>query len=76
MADETEKNSDIVDKSAYQINRRIMCWAALCLMAATVICLLISPQNYTNAPIGPVFYGLSGLVAVYFGGKSYQAKAK
>ena len=74
MADETAKDSDIIDKSAYQINRRIMCWCALALMAATVICLLINPQNYTNAPIGPVFYGLSGLVAVYFGAKSYQSK--
>ncbi len=72
----TEEKNDIIDKSAYQINRRIMCWCALGLMAATVICLLINPQNYTNAPIGPVFYGLSGLVAVYFGAKSYQAKLK
>lgn len=64
---------DIPDKAAYQVNRRLMCWAALALMAATVICVLWRPEDYTNAPVGPIFYGLSGLVAVYFGATSFAA---
>ena len=63
------------DKAAYQVNRRLMCWAALVLMGITVICVLVSPELYKNAPVGPIFYGLSGLVAVYFGATSFtQAK--
>ena len=63
------------DKSAYQVNRRLMCWAALVLMGITVICVLVNPESYKNAPVGPIFYGLSGLVAVYFGATSFtQAK--
>jgi cell division protein FtsW (lipid II flippase) len=73
MAD--EKVDNILDKAAYQVNRRLMCWASLGLMAATVICVLLNPQDYKAAPIGPIFYGLSGLVAVYFGATSFaQAK--
>jgi cell division protein FtsW (lipid II flippase) len=71
------KPDNIPDKAAYQVNRRMMCWAALGLMAATVICVLWRPENYTNAPVGPIFYGLSGLVAVYFGATSFaSAKGK
>jgi hypothetical protein len=73
MAD--EKVDNIPDKEAYQINRRLMCWAALALMGVTVGFVLINPSSYSNAPIGPIFYGLSGLVAVYFGATSFtQAK--
>ena len=65
------KPDNIPDKAAYQVNRRMMCWAALGLMAATVICVLWQPENYT------IFYGLSGLVAVYFGATSFaSAKGK
>jgi len=66
-------SNNIPDKAAYQVNRRLMCWAALALMAATVVCVLWQPENYTNAPVGPIFYGLSGLVAVYFGATSFAA---
>lgn len=65
---------NIPDKAGYQINRRAMCWCALGLMAATVLCVLWRPSEYSNAPIGPIFYALSGLVAVYFGATSYAAK--
>jgi hypothetical protein len=51
----------------------MMCWAALGLMAATVICVLWQPGEYSSAPIGPIFYGLSGLVACYFGATSFAA---
>ena len=71
------KPDNIPDKTAYQVNRRMMCWAALGLMAATVVCVLWQPENYSNAPVGPIFYGLSGLVAVYFGATSFaSAKGK
>ena len=44
-------------------------------MAATVFCVLFNPSAYSTAPVGPIFYGLSGLVAVYFGATSFaQAK--
>ena len=69
------ESDNLPDKASYQVNRRLMCWAALALMAATVVCVLVSPSSYANAPVGPVFYGLSGLVAVYFGATSFtQAK--
>jgi hypothetical protein len=71
-----EKVDNIPDKSAYQINRRLMCWAALALMAMTVGFVLVNPSAYTNAPIGPIFYGLSGLVAVYFGATSFAQVKK
>ena len=71
-----EKVDNIPDKSAYQINRRLMCWAALALMAMTVGFVLVNPSAYTNAPIGPIFYGLSGLVAVYFGATSFAQGKK
>jgi hypothetical protein len=71
-----EKVDNIPDKSAYQINRRLMCWAALALMAMTVGFVLVNPAAYTTAPIGPIFYGLSGLVAVYFGATSFAQGKK
>jgi hypothetical protein len=73
----TEKTDNIPDKKAYQVNRRLMCWAALLMMGVTVFCVLFNPGAYSNTPIGPIFYGLSGLVAVYFGSTSFtQAKVK
>ena len=72
----TEKTDNIPDKAAYQVNRRLMCWAALAMMMAVVICFLIDPQKYGGSELGPIFYGLSGLVAVYFGATSFQQVKK
>jgi cell division protein FtsW (lipid II flippase) len=70
----SEDNDNIPDKAAYQVNRRRMCWAAIGMMFAVVVCFLIDPQKYGGAELGPIFYGLSGLVAVYFGATSWQQK--
>jgi hypothetical protein len=51
-----------------------MCWVALAMMMAVVVCFLINPEKYNGAELGPIFYGLSGLVAVYFGATSWQQK--
>jgi hypothetical protein len=51
-----------------------MCWVALGMMMAVVVCFLIDPEKYGGAELGPIFYGLSGLVAVYFGATSWQQK--
>tara|TARA_R100000005_G_scaffold96667_1_gene85766 strand:+ start:2228 stop:2440 length:213 start_codon:yes stop_codon:yes gene_type:complete len=65
---------NIPDKAAYQVNRRRMCWAALAMMLAVVISFLVDPTRYNGAEMAPIFYGLSGLVAVYFGATSWQQK--
>ena len=67
---------NIPDIAAYQINRRRMCWAALIMMLSVVIAFLVDPQRYSGAEMAPIFYGLSGLVAVYFGATSYQQSKK
>lgn len=66
----------IPDKAAYQVNRRRMCWAALAMMLAVVVSFLVDPTRYSGAEMAPIFYGLSGLVAVYFGATSYQQAKK
>ena len=71
-----ENTDNVPDKSAYQVNRRLMCWAALGMMMAVVVCFLIDPQKYGGSELGPIFYGLSGLVAVYFGATSFQQAKK
>ena len=53
-----------------------MCWAALIMMLSVVIAFLVDPQRYSGAEMAPIFYGLSGLVAVYFGATSYQQSKK
>lgn len=68
-----EEQDNIPDKATYQVNRRRMCWAALLMMMAVVIAVLIDPKRF-GAEIGPIFYGLSGLVAVYFGATSWQSR--
>lgn len=72
----SEVKDNIPDKAAYQVNRRLMCWAALGMMMAVVVCFLIDPQKYGGSELGPIFYGLSGLVAVYFGATSFQQAKK
>ena len=72
----SDKNDNVPDKAAYQVNRRLMCWAALGMMMAVVVCFLIDPQKYGGSELGPIFYGLSGLVAVYFGATSFQQAKK
>ena len=42
----TDAVDNIPDKQAYQVNRRLMCWAALALMAVTVACVLVNPELY------------------------------
>lgn len=74
MTDVSKDN--VPDKAAYQVNRRLMCWAALGMMMAVVVCFLIDPQKYGGSELGPIFYGLSGLVAVYFGATSFQQAKK
>ena len=71
-----ENTDNVPDKAAYQVNRRLMCWAALGMMMAVVVCFLIDPQKYGGSELGPIFYGLSGLVAVYFGATSFQQVKK
>jgi len=72
----SDNNDNVPDKTAYQVNRRLMCWAALGMMMAVVVCFLIDPQKYGGSELGPIFYGLSGLVAVYFGATSFQQAKK
>lgn len=67
-------DENVLDKATYQVNRRRMCWAALGMMMVVVVCYLINPEKYGGAELGPIFYGLSGLVAVYFGATSWQQK--
>lgn len=69
-------DENIPDKAAYQVNRRRMCWAALGMMFSVVAAFLADPQRYSGAEMAPIFYGLSGLVAVYFGATSYQQSKK
>ena len=72
----SDNNDNVPDKAAYQVNRRLMCWAALGMMMAVVVCFLIDPQKYGGSELGPIVYGLSGLVAVYFGATSFQQAKK
>ena len=69
-------DENIPDKAAYQVNRRRMCCAALGMMLSVVVAFLVDPQRYSGAEMAPIFYGLSGLVAVYFGATSYQQSKK
>ena len=70
----TDAVDNVPDKAAYQVNRRRMCWVAIGMMLAVVICFLIDPKKYGGSEMAPIFYSLSGLVAVYFGATSWQQK--
>jgi len=65
---------NLPDKQAYQVNRRRMCWVALGMMMAVVICYIIDPQKYGGGGANPIMYSLSGLIAIYFGATSWQQK--
>lgn len=58
----------IVDKQAYQANRRIMCWVALGLMVISTIATIIAPARMAAADsiLMAQYLALSGLVSAYF----------
>jgi hypothetical protein len=64
----TEDNN-IVDKGAYQKNRRYMAWACLGMMLVSTIAVLLTPERFQSAEaILMMMYGsLSAVVAAYFG---------
>tara|TARA_X000001388_G_C2219207_1_gene118562 strand:+ start:1231 stop:1437 length:207 start_codon:yes stop_codon:yes gene_type:complete len=59
----------MVNKEAYQKNRRYMAWCALLVMAVVTIVVLIFPERMAAADsIIMMMYGsLSALVGAYFG---------
>ena len=59
----------IVDKAAYQSNRRYMAWTALATMLIATTAVLIWPDRFAAADsILMMMYGsLSALVGAYFG---------
>jgi len=67
---------NLPDPKAYQVNRRRMCWLALAMMGLMVAAIIYDPVAYKASDMAPLFYGLSGLVAVYFGATSYQQAKK
>jgi len=70
-----DKVDNIPDKQAYQINRRLMCWAALALMSCMIAAMLIAPDRYEKvAGFDMAIMSLAGLISVYFGATSFQAK--
>jgi hypothetical protein len=64
----TEDNN-IVDKGAYQKNRRYMAWVCLGMMLVSTIAVLLTPERFQSAEaILMMMYGsLSAVVAAYFG---------
>jgi len=60
---------NIVDKSAYQKNRRYMAWTCLGMMIVSTIAVLATPERFESAEaILMMMYGsLSAVVAAYFG---------
>jgi hypothetical protein len=63
------EDNNIVDKSAYQKNRRYMAWACLGMMVISTVAVLVSPARFESAEaILMMMYGsLSAVVAAYFG---------
>lgn len=62
-------NENIPNKSAYQKNRRIMCYIALALMGITTISCIIQPDKMKeiDSILMTQYLALSGLVGAYFG---------
>lgn len=60
---------NIVDKSAYQKNRRYMAWTCLGMMIVSTVAVLVAPARFESAEaILMMMYGsLSAVVAAYFG---------
>ena len=58
----------IVDKKAYQANRRLMCWVALGLMVISTIATIVAPERMAAADsiLMAQYLALSGLVSAYF----------
>lgn len=58
----------IIDKKAYQANRRYMCWTALGMMVVCTLATLIDPQRMAAAEsiLMTQYLALSGLVSAYF----------
>lgn len=72
MADQID---NIPDKQVYQSNRRRMVWAALALMSCMIAAMLIAPDRYEKvAGFDMAIMSLAGLISVYFGATSFQAK--
>ena len=50
----TDAVDNVPDKAAYQVNRRRMCWVAIGMMLAVVICFLIDPKKYGGSEMAPL----------------------
>jgi hypothetical protein len=63
------EDNNIVDKQAYQKNRRYMAWACLGMMIVSTCAVLVTPERFESAEaILMMMYGsLSAVVAAYFG---------
>ena len=63
------EENNIVDKRAYQKNRRYMAWTCLGMMVISTVAVLASPARFESAEaILMMMYGsLSAVVAAYFG---------
>lgn len=62
-------NELIPDKKTYQVNRRLMAWAALLMMIVSTAAVIYNPERMAQAEaILMMMYGsLSALVGAYFG---------
>ena len=63
------EDNNIVDKQAYQKNRRYMAWTCLGMMVISTVAVLAFPARFESAEaILMMMYGsLSAVVAAYFG---------
>ena len=64
----------IVDKAAYQSNRRKMTYIALGLIASIVIAMIVNPEKYGSVQgFDMALLSLSGIVGFYFGATAWQS---
>ena len=63
------EENNIVDKKAYQKNRRYMAWTCLGMMVISTVAVLASPARFesTEAILMMMYGSLSAVVAAYFG---------